>query len=79
MTYKRKYEVGNTLIFKGESNKFTFGSEYIIFQIDKEYKNRDEYCLYFKGTHYGCFAKFADYNFETIDEIRDSKLKNILG
>lgn len=82
---KRQYKVGDVLVFKGESSKFVFGKKYKIFQtsvidynvdeLDTSYGNE---CLYFEGTDFGCFATFADENFEPVEEHRDKILNNIL-
>jgi hypothetical protein len=82
---KRNYEIGDILIFKGESNRFKTGKKYEIsqisiidYEIDDIDHNYGNQVLYFKCTDFGCFAKYADDNFETLEEYRNNKLREIL-
>ena len=83
---KRDYEIGDILIFKGESNRFKTGKYYRIIQktiidysidgLDSAYGNE---VLYFEGSDFGCYAVFADDNFVPVDEYRDKIINKILN
>lgn len=83
---KREYNVGDVLVFKGESAKFQFGKRYKIFkksiidysidELDTSYGNE---VLYFENSDFGCYSKFADENFESINEHRDKIINRILN
>ena len=83
---KREYEIGDVLVFKGDSSKFVTGKKYKILQksiidysvdeLDTSYGNE---VLYFENANFGCYATFADENFEPVNEHRDKILNRILN